>query len=281
METINKIKRDRRTEKWMLYSIIIIWVFFALFAALFDLEISILVVNQNSSWARFLADYGEIPGYIIIIAALFIYNRSRLNADNGFNILLSILIFLILIWEVYLVGERILSKYISFKDNLILIVPIISLCIFYVQKLLGRMEINQLRNYDIFSQITLTLAILNPFLFVQGAKILWGRVRFRDLMPDYSNYTPWFLPQGINGNYSFPSGHSAMGWMLLPIMILTFKNGRKTQFLFILLIFIWGIFVSLSRIVIGAHYFSDVLFSTGMAMIVYLLLYKRYYDQIY
>ena len=37
----------------------------------------------------------------------------------------------------------------------------------------------------------------------------------------------------------------------------------------------WGIFVGLSRIVIGAHYASDVLFSTGIVLVVTLFLYKK------
>jgi membrane-associated phospholipid phosphatase len=58
-----------------------------------------------------------------------------------------------------------------------------------------------------------------------------------------------------------------MGWMLLPIMVLLPKTG-KAQVIFKVIIVSWGIFVGLGRIVIGAHYGSDVLFSTGMAVLV-------------
>ena len=93
---------------------------------------------------------------------------------------------------------------------------------------------------------------------------------------NYENFTPWFQPRGITGNYSFPSGHTAMGWMLLPILFLiadtkTWKN--KLVFGSVLL---WGVIVGLSRIVIGAHYASDVLFSTGISCITFLLLYNHY-----
>ncbi|GAG81652.1 unnamed protein product, partial [marine sediment metagenome] len=39
----------------------------------------------------------------------------------------------------------------------------------------------------------------------------------------------------------------------------------------------WAIFVGLSRIVLGAHYASDVLFSAGVASVVTILMYRQLY----
>ena len=123
--------------------------------------------------------------------------------------------------------------------------------------------------------ITLYLALMIPLIFVQTIKQLWGRVRFRDLAVNYIDFTPWFQPQGISGNYSFPSGHTAMGWMLLPILILLAnKKGWKYK-LIGGTVFIWGVIVGLGRIVIGAHYASDVLFSTGAAFVTFIILYNQ------
>lgn len=46
---------------------------------------------------------------------------------------------------------------------------------------------------------------------VEAMKYLWGRVRFRDLLAagSYDAFTPWYIINGINGNKSFPSGHTA------------------------------------------------------------------------
>jgi membrane-associated phospholipid phosphatase len=123
------------------------------------------------------------------------------------------------------------------------------------------------------------LSIINPLLFVQLVKVFWGRVRFRDLLPGYTDFSPWFIPQGITGNDSFPSGHTAMGWMFLPLLITVEKRKwhDPVKIITIILVLGWGIFVGLSRIVIGAHYASDVLFSTGVAAITTLLLYHKIY----
>ena len=53
----------------------------------------------------------------------------------------------------------------------------------------------------------------SSFLVVSGAKYIWGRVRFRALSSDFSEYTSFlkinFL-EGKNGDAyrSFPSGHT-------------------------------------------------------------------------
>jgi membrane-associated phospholipid phosphatase len=127
------------------------------------------------------------------------------------------------------------------------------------------------------------LAILNPLLFVQITKILCGRVRFRDLiLPAYTNYTPWFLPPGPSSSgRSFPSGHTSMSFMFLPLLIII--NNRKLKdpirILTTILVLGWAIFVGLSRIIVGAHYASDVLFSAMMATVITILLYRRLYTE--
>jgi undecaprenyl-diphosphatase len=70
---------------------------------------------------------------------------------------------------------------------------------------------------------------------------------------------------------SFPSGHTYIGFvMTLPLIfaLLTanknFKSNGKKVILSILLI-IYSTLMGLSRIIVGVHYPSDVLFSVGLA----------------
>ncbi|MHA1268227.1 MAG: phosphatase PAP2 family protein [Candidatus Helarchaeota archaeon] len=65
--------------------------------------------------------------------------------------------------------------------------------------------------------------------------------------------------------------------MLLPLLIL-FKNEKKIlKWVGNSIIIGWGLFVGASRIVIGAHYASDVLFSSAVAFVTVILLYKWFY----
>lgn len=70
------------------------------------------------------------------------------------------------------------------------------------------------------------------------------------------NYSPWYL-KGAGGD-SFPSGHASMSFfiMLVPDFIKTFYGGKRP----IITVACAGFFISVcvSRMLEGAHYFSDL-----------------------
>ncbi len=129
-----------------------------------------------------------------------------------------------------------------------------------------------------FSKISVLLGVCGYLCLIQPIKLLWGRVRFRDLDTLYSNFTPWFLPNGINGNQSFPSGHAAMAWMILPLFLLVVNKSNNIKISLLILIVSWGLAVSLSRVVMGAHYVSDVLFGSFIIIVVFLIITKSYWE---
>ncbi len=249
----------------LLLTIILIWITLAIVFGFTDLEMSKVVVDQNSKWGIFGRDFGEVPGYALIAIALATYLGGFNKNLNLQKIPAYISVIVGILFIIFANNET------DFYTGWALIIPMI----FYVMITWNK----DWKTYRTLAGIILLLAIINPLLFVQIIKLLWGRVRFRDLAPGFIDYTPWFLPQGITGNQSFPSGHTAMGWMFLPLLIVV-KDRKNTDIIKILsyiLIVGWGLFVGLSRIVIGAHYVSDVLFSTMMAAVITILLYKRLY----
>ena len=81
--------------------------------------------------------------------------------------------------------------------------------------------------------------------------------------------------------YSFPSGH-AMIFMALSLLsiyyiLISIKN-KKVSIMISLLIFIYSVFVGLSRVYVGVHYLSDVLagWMAGMLWIILTVSLKRY-----
>ncbi|GAH34073.1 unnamed protein product, partial [marine sediment metagenome] len=67
--------------------------------------------------------------------------------------------------------------------------------------------------------------------------------------------------------------------LLIPLSKMYLSNHSK-KFLALMLIIVvigWAIFVAASRVIVGAHYASDVLFSGGAACIITILLYKWRY----
>jgi membrane-associated phospholipid phosphatase len=112
-------------------------------------------------------------------------------------------------------------------------------------------------------------------LFVLPLKIFWGRIRFRDLAENYSNFSAWYIPQGFTGNDSFPSGHAAMDWMFLSLFVFIVDKPFYKRIILKGLIISWALAVCVSRVVIGAHYTSDVLFGAFAMIISYLFLINK------
>ncbi len=239
------------------------WIILAIIFGIFDLDISIAVVDGTSAWGNFGADYGELPGWALIGIALATFFGGNIK-----NLKLQKIPALIII----VIGMLFIIVDSDFYTGFSLIIPMIIYTIITWNK--------DWKNYRTLAGIISLLAVINPLLFVQITKILCGRVRFRNLDPGFTNFTPWFLPPGLSlDDLSFPSGHAAMGWMLLPFLIVVKDRKIKDPYRIVVTVLVigWGLFVGLSRIVVGAHYASDVLFSTGMAAIVTILLYKRSY----
>lgn len=97
---------------------------------------------------------------------------------------------------------------------------------------------------------------------VEVMKNLWGRVRYRDLLNDVTldRFTPFYVINGKNGNKSFPSGHTASAGMIYLSMLLPMINEKlkKYKSLFFTVSIVYTSVVAFTRLVMGAHYLSDV-----------------------
>jgi membrane-associated phospholipid phosphatase len=112
-------------------------------------------------------------------------------------------------------------------------------------------------------------ALLHPLLITQSIKYLWGRVRFVSLLPDYSNYTPFYVPAGPLTSESLPSGHVAMAFVLTPLVFYFARtSGWKTTLAVTLVALAYGLAVAYGRILAGAHYLTDCVFSMGSSFLI-------------
>jgi len=253
----------------LLLIIVISWIILAVIFGFTDLEISKAVVNESSLWGNFGADFGEVPGYVLITIALVVLiggynpNLRKQKIPAYVIILIGIL--------VLISGFIFNSKDLIFNGGGIVLSLIIFVILTYN---------NDWKSYRKISAVIIILTVLNPILFIRITKALTGRVRFRDLLSD-SDFTPWFLPPGLSGNQSFPSGHTSMSFMLIPLLMLVRERRWKdpVKIIVIFLVIGWALFVGLSRIVVGAHYASDVLFAAGMTVLISIILYKKIYNE--
>ena len=254
----------------LLLCMIILWVILAIVFGFTDLEISKSVVNENSVWGIFGREYGEAPGYGLIAIALSAligsYNDNLRKQKIPAYVIIAIGIIILVLGLIFSILALI-------ADGVSIFICVLIFLVITFNK--------DWKNYRKISAVVIILVVLNSLLFVQITKVLTGRIRFNDLVaPTFNDYTPWFLPPGpLSGGDSFPSGHTSISFMFLPLLILLKERKLKDpiRILITVLILGWAIFVGLSRVIIGDHYASDVLFSAMMATVITIVLYQKLY----
>ena len=130
----------------------------------------------------------------------------------------------------------------------------------------------------------LTIAI-GPGLIVHGVfKEHWGRPRPHDIVEFGGAYAHLQVLQSSSGRgKSFPSGHAALGFIVLVPYFFLRKTNTKTALSFLALGLFYGTLRGIGRMTQGAHFASDVLWSgglvylTGLAMFYLLRMNKSIY----
>lgn len=120
-------------------------------------------------------------------------------------------------------------------------------------------------------------SILFALLLVNVLKNPMGRMRYRamNVIGDFSGYTPWYVAHGqpdktwmretfgtADAFKSFPSGHTraaaATFYLISLADVMGVRSKRRRALLWCFAILFTGL-VAVSRIMVGAHFFSDVL----------------------
>ena len=265
----------KRSNKTSAIYFILFWIVAAFLLESSDLWISINIYNPNSTWAIFLENFGEIPGLIVVLFGSHIYIVTLKASSNiksilitGFLLTANSLITLYILLALSIANTGGWEFFRTYQNIFFLTAILLNIFI----SLLFKKQRNFSKKTILFSRISFKMFFYGYILFVQPIKILWGRIRFRELLANYSDFTPWYLPQGINGNQSFPSGHAAMGFMMLVLFVFFADKAFYKRILFKGIIISWAIAVCVSRVVIGAHFTSDVLFGAFAMIISYLFL---------
>ncbi len=236
-----------------------------------DLDISKSLYNPDNSFAIFIQQYGELPGFFVLIIASIIWGFNNNSYQNKFRFIIIICSALVttflILYSANLVFFYDSNPLLLFNQNKFLTVLSVLIFILIYIILQYKININSTLKIKTFAKSALLTGLIGYIFFVQPLKIFWGRVRFRDLNALFTNFTAWYLPNGIKGNQSFPSGHAAMSFMLLPLVILVWDKKPIIKSFVISLICMWGVLVCLSRIVIGAHYATDVLFGSFLIVL--------------
>lgn len=263
------------SNKATAYYLIIVWVIAAFLLESSDLWISINLYNPNADWAILLQKYGEIPGLIVILIGVHIYivtlkasSNIKTILFNGFLLTTGSLITIYILATISLAINESWEFFNTNRNYFFLAAVLLNILI----SLLFRKRYKYSKKSVLFSRISFKMFFYGYLLIATPLKIFWGRIRFRDLAENYSDFTPWYWPNGITGNQSLPSGHAAMSFMLIVLFVFFMDKPFYKRIILKGLVISWGLAVCASRVVIGAHFTSDVLFGAMIMIVTYLFL---------
>ena len=268
--------------KTTIYFLFVLWLVLAFLFESSDLLLSNYLYNPTSKAAKFLEQFGEIPGLIVSLIGVYIYFTSNKLSSNAKKILLYF--FLMFISTVGVIYLNFLIIYYAFgvkfnsSTEVIILISgsaVINLAALVYVKNKLKFSFKQY----LFSKIILRMLTFGFLLTTLPLKFLWGRIRFRDFQGDFSNFSVWYIPNGFNGNDSFPSGHAAMSWILISLFILFTDKSIFKRTAIKTIVISYAMIVSISRIIIGAHFASDVLFGSMFMISAYVLSKNFLYEE--
>lgn len=245
-----------------------LWIILAVIFAFTDLSISNSLINPKAGWVHFFDVFGEHPAMLIaFISANILFSLAR-GEKTGKKFFMWIINGILMLLTGYMMTIMVAvrafeSKLSDLQSIITLICTIITVVI--IQVLLKRVPYERLNEF----RRAALIAIVTVFAFNTIANVIkpiWGRARPRDLIGDQSHFFRWYIPQHFPHGESFPSGHSGNAFSTL-LLVLFAEKMKKPAVKWALGIGIaWGIIVVVSRVVIGAHFPSDVLFGGFIAI---------------
>ncbi|MFX1337357.1 MAG: phosphatase PAP2 family protein [Promethearchaeota archaeon] len=253
----------------LLFIIIEVWIALAVVFGIYDLEISKAIVDTTSTWGTIGTNIGfhvrDALLFIVVLILLGSFFTKKIQRDIGY--------FALIVSFLNLVYYTIDSAQESLLAPVILLIFVSSFLVLTFNR--------DWKNYVKIAVMVLLLYI-SLKVILDITKVLFGRVRYKNLASNYSDYTQWYIINGPDSeNQSFPSGHSAYSWLFLPFLVLIKNEKMKKPIKALILISVigYGLFISMSRVILGGHYFSDILFSTGIASVLTILFYKKFYPE--
>ena len=243
-------------KKIIFYGLIAIFIGLCVLFNFYDLDISIYLTKYYNGFYEFFDDFGEMPIYIgpIFFGATFFF-LMKTKSQKALCLLITFIAYLIASIKVFHNKEYSLEI-----TNIVISLLIslgLSLLTIYLFSKIKRETLENIKDLALLWIITSVASLV----CVEVIKYSWGRVRFRDLSSDYSEFTRLFHINGLTGHKSFPSGHTNAGTsiLLFALLIPRFSGKKWLKYLVASLCFIYIAILAVSRIVVSAHYASDVL----------------------
>ena len=281
---------NKNTVRILIIAISFLFIIGMIFATIYDFRISAFLTKMQETEDSVTMSFpipsliveivGEWPASIFGAFCLAIILRSLLKYKKPATYAGAVVSAVMIFYVMYTTCENTIED-VNFlvsdqrvfnTSNLLIAIPltiITSLAVIAVALMMAQKTADRL----FVPAIVCAAMLLCLLLGTNVIKVLWGRVRMRELFEacDFSGFTKWFTPNFFSGSKSFPSGHTvnAVSLGLIPIF---YSNKLKKripylQVLTYVLVAVWSVLVAFTRITVGAHYLSDVLVGGMLAFI--------------
>lgn len=253
---------------------LIIFCILAICFYFFDLEISKNMASDNPNFIFILlAAIGEFPIYIgpILFGLVYGFTSESKNAK-----LISHFVGIIGMYIAFIrLTNGIFNEF--FSSSIWILQYILLAIVALIVYILMFMAFNKIDSEKLYKMRDIALIYfivsLSSFLIVTLMKNIWGRPRYRILDNNYEAYSNFLTISGfknskLGDNYrSFPSGHTNAASSILVLSLITprFTNKKWVKYLITGICIVYPVLVAISRICVGAHYASDVLFGFGVS----------------
>ena len=241
----------------------------AIVFGLYDLQISLALVNEESAFGVILENLGVLVAPMLAtcaaITAITWFKKETEAPKRKQKMIFSALAAAIGVGY---------TEYVFFDSFAVVegIIYLLATLLLYAAVAALVQKLSRETLYELFRISVVTMWYLVTILVaILVIKTFWGRIRYRQ-MEDLSQFVPWFIPQGITGYHSFPSGHTsnATSVYLLTMFAPLTKNKALKALCWIAPI-VWIIVMAVSRVIVGAHFASDVLFGAGISIALFYL----------
>lgn len=230
-----------------------------------DYTISKALINKESVFGEVFNRYGETPALLamlIAIAILFGGRNKQVLWRNLLGMVTCIPLMALIAYGVVFMPIRYKYEFVEggIPNQLQPIILIGALLLLVIVGLgvrqVGNSKLKALRKHG----LVILLVVLMEMILVNVVKIIWARPRMRS-MESIDQFKKWYEINGpLNSEEfkSFPSGHTANGFVMIVYSLFIPKDKVRIKQWFIAFAIVWGICVALSRILLGAHFLSDV-----------------------
>ena len=275
---------------------VLIFSFLAIIATLYDYQISNFLVGKNLKNGYYysnnlLGNIIEIVGesilYIFLTFSFIILAFYFYNTNSHFKIITIIFTFIAFYFSyrmfsvsgkyIYEIYNLDIFNSIAFK---ILYVLFAILYTFLNMLLVKKKFLNKINELVPFVTIVIVTFALSTIITHLIIKPFMGRERFRatyylvENNLEHLGFTKWYVFNGSSSKLasiynvdkelykSFPSGHTCAAAISFTLLLVPkmFNVSTKSKWFYYIFPFVYTFLVAFGRIIVGAHYLSDVLF---------------------